>query len=300
MNAVSWTGAWSVVEALGVLLVIWWPVRMLIAGRVERHFEATHPRNTDGIIVGAEPIIVRGVRAGAVLVLHGYNDSPQAVASLATVLHDAGWTVRVPVLPGHARTLQEFARSGAQEWIEAARTEYRGLRDRYQQVAVCGLSMGGALALLLAAEDPECAAAVGIAPYLHLSRPLRVLLWLSPLAAIGARYMSGGGERSIHDPAAARAMVAYRTSTSRLLRELAFVARRASAMLPLVRVPVLIIQSREDNRIRAAATQHAFNRIGSTDKSLEWITGAGHVITVDYGHGAVERQIAAWLKPRLS
>jgi esterase/lipase len=29
------------------------------------------------------------------------------------------------------------------------------------------------------------------------------------------------------------------------------------------------------------------------------VTGAGHVITVDYGHEAVERQIAAWLEPRL-
>lgn len=299
MTAFDWAGAYSLAGTLGVLLAIWWPIRLLIAGRTERRFEASHPRNADGIIIGAEPVFVRGVRPGAVLILHGYNDSPQSVASLGNVLHDAGWTVRVPALPGHARTIQEFARSGAREWIDAARTEYRILRERHAHVAVCGLSMGGALALLLAAEHPDTAAVIGIAPYLHLSRPLRVLLALSPLAALGARYMSGGGGRSVHDTAAGSTMIAYRTSTPRLVRELAAVARQASAVLPQVHQPVLIVQSREDNRIRAQSTQRMFDRIGSTDKSLAWVTGAGHVITVDYGHEAVERDVAAWLEKRL-
>lgn len=299
MIAANWSGMVGVAGALAMLLVIWWPVRLLIAVRAERRFETTHPRNADGIILGAEPIFVRGVRAGAVLILHGYNDSPQAVTSLATRLHDAGWTVRAPVLPGHARTLPEFAHSGAQEWIDLARAEYRQLRQHHEHVAVCGLSMGGALALLLGADVSGCAAVVGIAPYLHLSRPLRLALWFSPLAALGARYISGGGARSVHDPAAARGMIAYRTSTPRLLRELAAVARRASAVLPRVHAPTLVIQSREDNRISTKAANLAFERIGSSDKSLSWVTGAGHVITVDYGHEALEQQIASWLETRL-
>lgn len=292
----DWVGA---LAAVGVLVAIWWPIRLTIAHRVEQRFEDAFKRDRDGIIIGAEPIIVRGTRPGAVLLLHGYNDSPQAVSSLAEALHDAGWTVRAPLLPGHARTLQAFAQSGAKEWINAARAEYRTLRARYGTVVTCGMSMGGALALLIAAEQPDVRAVVTIAPYLRVSLPLRVLLALAPIAALGAKYMAGGGGRSVHDPAAAQAMIAYRMSTPRLVRELGKVTRAAFNGLPQVRQPVLYVQSREDNRIPARAADVAFERIGSADKTMDWRSGAGHVLTVDYGHASLERRIVEWLSSHM-
>lgn len=272
---------------------------MAIAQRVEQRFEAAHPRNADGIIVGAEPVLLRGVRPGAVFILHGYNDSPQAVKALASALHDAGWTVHAPALPGHARTLPAFARSGAADWMRAAREGYRALRATHDNVAICGMSMGGALAFWIAAEEPDVCAVVGIAPYLHLSKAMEALLLLAPIAALGARYLSGATGRSVHDPNAARAIIAYRKSTPRLLRQLAVVTRVAFDALPAVRQPVLVIQSREDNRIPAASAARAFARIGSTDKTLDWVTGTGHVLTVDYGHTEMEQRIIAWLDDRL-
>ena len=285
--------------ALVVAIAIWWPVRILIAHRVERSFERAHPRNSDGIVIGAEAITRRGVRSGAVLLFHGYNDSPQAVASLAGALHRSGWTVHVPVLPGHARTLQEFSRSGSQAWIEAARSEYRALHAQHDAVAIGGLSMGGALAMLVAAEQPEVRAVFGIAPYVGIPHRLRLPLALSPIAALGAKYMSSGGGRSVHDMDAADAMIAYRKSTSRLVRELGVVANRAFEALARVTQPVLFVQSEEDNRITMRSAMRAFDRIGSRDKTLVWVTGAGHVLTVDYGHEKLERRIAEWLIDRM-
>ena len=290
----------SVAATLGVVLAIWWPVRLAIAQRMEHVFEIKYPRNSEGIIIGAEPFFARGVRPGAVLVLHGYNDSPQSVTPLASALHDAGWTVDVPLLPGHGRTLQAFAQSGADAWAGAARAQYRALRAQHSQVAVCGMSMGGALAFMLAAENPEAQAVVAIAPYLHLSRPMEVLYVLAPVAAIGARYISGGGGKSIHDPVAAASVIAYRRSTPRLLIELAKLTHRAFEALPSVNQPVLMVQSREDNRIPQRSASVAFARVGSRDKTLDWVTGTGHVLTLDSGHEAMERRIVAWLGDRLA
>ena len=296
----SFSGFFGLVATLGALVLIWWPVRLAIAQRMERRFEAVHPRNADGIIIGAEPVLLRGVRPGAVLLLHGYNDSPQAVTSLANALHSAGWTVRAPVLPGHARTLDAFARSRATHWLAAARAELDVLQRTHADVAVCGMSMGGALALTLAADVPEVRAVVGLAPYLHLSRAMEALLVFGPVAALGARYVSGGGKRSVHDPKAAERMIAYRASTPRLLYELTRVTRHAYTRLPQVRQPVLVMQSREDNRIPQKSAQRAFDQIGSADKTLEWLTGTGHVITVDYGHEVMEQRVVDWLETRLA
>lgn len=297
MTAAEFVG---VIASLGVVVAIWWPVRLAIAQHMERTFEETHPRNSDGVIIGAEPIYARGVRPGAVLVLHGYNDSPQSVAPLVTALHDAGWTVDAPLLPGHGRTLQIFAQSGADAWINAAREHYRALRAQHAEVAVCGMSMGGALAFMLGAENPDVRAVVAIAPYLHLSRPMETLLFFTPVAAIGARYMSGGGGKSIHDPVAAAGIIAYRRSTPGLLVELTRLTRRAYDALPSVRQPVLMVQSREDNRIPIRSATRAFERIGSHEKTLNWVTGTGHVLTLDYGHEAMEARIVAWLSKQLS
>lgn len=286
--------------ALAVVAAVWWPFRRILAMRTEAQFEAKYPRNANGIIVGAEPITVRGTRPGAVLLLHGYNDTPQSVASLAQALHDAGWTVHAPILPGHGRTLQEFARSGADEWIRGARAELDALLASHEAVATAGLSMGGALAFLLAAERADVKAVVGVAPYIQRPRILPRLLMLAQIAALGAKYVTGGGQRSVHDPAARERMIAYRYSTPRLLRELATVNRAAQDALPRVHQPAFVVQSTEDNRILAAAAAAAFERIGSADKHLLWVSGSGHVLTVDYEHERVEREIVAWLESRLA
>jgi carboxylesterase len=293
------SGSATVVAAILIVIAVWWPVRAVVAHRVERAFATRYPRNSEGYIIGAEPMTLNGTRPGAVLVLHGYNDSPQAMRSVAESLNAAGWTVRVPALPGHARSLREFADARSRDWERAAREELSALQQHHDAVAVCGMSMGGALALLLAAENRSVRAVVALAPYLHLSRPMTLLLALGPVVAIGTRYLTGGGKRSVHDPAAAAAIVAYRASTPRLLYELTTVTRHAYDALRRVNQPVLLVQSREDNRIPQRSAEAAFAEIGSADKTLEWLTGRGHVITVDYGHAELERRIVDWLSQRM-
>jgi carboxylesterase len=283
-----------------VAAAAWWAVRAAMARRQERAFTSAHPLGGDGIIRGAEPIRLAGVRPGAVLLLHGYNDSPQSMQSVAAALNARGWSVRVPLLPGHGRRLQDWAAARAADWEHAARAEFSALRSAHDEVAVGGLSMGGALAFILAAEHPDVRAVVGFAPYLHASLPVELLHFLAPVASLGARYLGGGGSRSVHDPVAAEAMIAYRVSTPRLVVELEKVVTLARAALPRVRQPVLVIQSREDNRIPASSAAAAFAMIGSADKTLHWTSGNGHVVTVDYGHEAVERLAADWLESRLA
>lgn len=282
-----------------VAAAAWWAIRARVARRKERAFVRAHAFGADGIMVGAEPIDLAGSRPGAVLLLHGYNDSPQSMHFLAAALHARGWSVRVPLLPGHGRRLQDWAATRATDWERAAHAELATLQRSHAEIAVGGLSMGGALAFVLAAEHPEVRAVVGFAPYLHASLSVELLQFFAPVASFGAKYLASGGSRSVHDPVAAAEMVAYRVSTPRLVVELEKIVRLARRVLGKVRQPVLVVQSREDNRIPAASAAAAFAEIGSADKTLHWTTGNGHVVTVDYGHAAIERFVADWLDSRL-
>jgi len=232
--------------------------------------------------------------------LHGFNDSPQTMRSPAAAMHAAGWTVYAPLLPGHGRSPRAFAASSADAWIGAARAAVRDALQRHRQVAVGGLSLGGALAAIVASEEPSVKAAVLFAPFLVHSRRLGAIAALWPLVTLGVEYLTGGSStRAVRDPQARATLIAYGCSTPRLLREVQRVVRRARAALPAVRQPVWIAQSSDDYRIPDEQAQGAFDLLGSGDKRLHWTTGNGHVITVDYGHEELSAEAVRWLESRI-
>jgi carboxylesterase len=264
----------------------------------------THARETvaarltlraDGIVAGAAPIDLQGDSAHAVLLLHGFGDTPQTLEYLAHSLHAQGWNVRVPLLPGHGRTLDEFAASRATDWIAFARAELDSLKSRYETVSIVGLSMGGSLATILAAEVPDVPALVLLAPYLSMPTRLRRAARLHHVVGAVVPYLRGGGERSIRDPAEVSRNLAYGFTTPRLVFELARVVKRARLAAPRVSAPTLVVQSRQDNRIPADAAQRAFALFTTNERRMLWTEGNGHIISVDYGRQAVFAAVTDWL-----
>ena len=286
----------SVAVAFGLA----WGARQYAAWRRERLSERLLPRGADGVIRGAEPAAFDGGTRGGVLLLHGCGDTPQAVRDLAAALAARGWTTRAPLLPGHGRSLADFARSRAPHWIAHARQELEALRERHDEVHLVGLSMGGAIAAIIAAEDAEAGRAPRslalLAPYVDMPRPVRRLARCHRLFTPFVPYAAGRSERSIHDPEAAARTLGYGVLTPRLLRELLRIVERSHAALPRVTSPTLWVQSVHDNRLAPQSARVGFDRLGAADKRLEWLDGCGHVITVDYEHLRVTGLVADWFE----
>ena len=288
--------------ALGAAAALVAARRAWRARYVERAFDAKFgaQRNARGVIAGAESFTLEGSTDRAIVLLHGFNDSPQTMRAPAAAMHAAGWTVYAPLLPGHGRSPRAFAASSADAWISAARAAVRDALQRHRQVAVGGLSLGGALAAIVASEEPSVKAAVLFAPFLVHSRRLGAIAALWPLVTLGVEYLTGGSStRAVRDPQARATLIAYGCSTPRLLREVQQVVRHARAALPAVRQPVWIAQSSDDYRIPDEQAQGAFDLLGSGDKRLHWTTGNGHVITVDYGHEELSAEAVRWLESRI-
>ena len=250
---------------------------------------------SDPIIRGAQTIDLQEEGSPGVLLLHGFGDTPQTLALLARRLHKSGYSIYVPLLPGHGRSMAAFDESRARDWIGAARAAFLEMRARHQTVSVVGLSMGGALAVLIAAEFDEMPALVLIAPYLSMPRVLRIAgathwLWGRFAGAVNAR-----NPRSIHDPIEREKNLAYGAVTGRALFELSRLVRLARKSLGEVKAPTLIIQSREDPRVSPGVAEFAINALGASEKKLVWTEGAGHIITVDYGRELVFSGVEKWL-----
>ncbi len=98
---------------------------------------------------GAEPY-ESGTGNVGVLLIHGFTGSPRSMRAWAEHLEAEGFRVSVPRLPGHGTRWQELALTQWTDWYGCVDRELGRLRQACDQVFVCGLSMGGGLALLLA------------------------------------------------------------------------------------------------------------------------------------------------------
>jgi len=248
------------------------------------------------VIRGAQTIDLQEEGSPGVLLLHGFGDTPQTLALLARKLHKSGYSLYAPLLPGHGRNMDAFGKSRAADWISAAKSALGEMRRRHNSVSVVGLSMGGALAVLLAAELDDVPALVLIAPYLAMPRALRLAAsthwaWERFVGEVNSR-----DPRSIRDPIEREKNLAYGAITGRALFELSKVVKLARKSLPRVKAPTLIIQSREDPRCPPEVAEFALKALGAQEKKLIWTEGAGHIITVDYGRERVFTEVGQWLR----
>ena len=256
----------------------------------------------DGVLAGAEALdlpAIRPPRDCAVLLLHGFGDTPQSVGYLAGFLQESGYRVRAPLLPGHGRTLRVFGASTARQWLQHARAEYDRLNGAHERVVLIGQSMGGALATVLATERAP-AALVLLAPYLGMPRSLAAFARLFRLWSPLLPYVGSGGDASIVDEVERTRSLAYGAVTGAVLaqlREAVLLARRAA---PQVTAPMLLVQSHRDHRIAGSVTRTAFARFGSARKRLVWLDDGGHVLTADRGRDRLFALLVAWLDAELA
>ena len=123
-------------------------------------------------MAGCEPLSVNGGPVG-VLVLHGFTGSPFSMRPLAERFADAGFSVEMPLLPGHGTAVEDMIPTRFEDWSGGAEAAFQSLAARTEKVFVVGLSMGGTLTCWLAEKHPTIAGIVLVNP---TELPLDVVL----------------------------------------------------------------------------------------------------------------------------
>ena len=268
--------------------------RRRVMRTIEREYAVRFPVDANGIAVGAEGFTLKGTNGRGLLLLHGSGDTPQSLRYLAGRLNAAGYDAHVPLLPGHGRTPHAFAAASAAEYHDAARRALAALSASHAWIAVVGLSMGGALAATIATESSDVQVLVLLAPYMIPPRDVRVVRGTSWLWSLAAPYLRGRGEASVHDPVARDASRAYGSFSAGALDALVATAAAGYRALPELMVPMLVINSEQDNRIPRVLAQETLDAI-KAPVERHWLKGCGHVITVDYCKDAVAELVLAFL-----
>lgn len=212
-----------------------------------------------------------------VLLLHGFGGAPRSLEELAQRLLAAGYTVALPLLAGHGRTPEAMEASRWTEWTADAERAYQWLRDRTDKVFVCGLSMGGALALWVTERHPEVAGVVSINSIIR--HPLEKIMLL--IGRFGVpRWVKAVGNDAMQVGVDERA---YIRLPMRSTHELALLSRAARAGLGGITCPALCFSSMVDHVVPPANQEELFAALGSADKTFVELTDCYHLATMDQG-----------------
>lgn len=166
-------------------------------------------------------------------------------------------------------------------------------------VGLAGLSMGGALAAIIAANAPRLPALVLLAPYVGMPRSLAVAARLHRLWGPFVGQFKAQSDLSIHDPDERAKNLAYGVTTASAIRQLLEVTRTARKALRSITAPTLILQSRNDNRVSRKIARYAYSKIPASEKRLTFVERGGHIITVDHDRELVAAVVRDWFSSHM-
>ena len=224
-----------------------------------------------------------------VAVCHGFTGSTVSMHGWSNYLADSGFAVNMPLLAGHGTTWQELSQTPWENWYRDFEAAYLELSGRCETVFVAGLSMGGALALRVAALHPVAGVAVvnpGLTfgdkrgKYAGLLRHI-----VKSVPAIGNDIKLPGVSEN-----------AYKRTPVAAVHQLSQLFKDTTARLPQVTAPTVVFRSLADHVVPESSMEVLRAKIGSTDVRVVPLENSYHVATMDYDAALIFSQSADFFR----
>ena len=212
-----------------------------------------------------------------VLLCHGFTGSPASLRPWADRLAAEGFSVRLPLLPGHGTSWQQMNRTTFDDWLGHVQAELTELSAQCRAVIVGGLSMGGTLALRLAELHPNAIAGLVLVnpAVMSLRREMAVLPVLKHLVP-----SLKGITDDIARPGATE--LGYARTPLKAVDAMRKGWAATKADLGQVELPVLLLRSRVDHVVEPENSALILQQISSTDVTEIVLERSYHVATLDY------------------
>jgi carboxylesterase len=249
---------------------------------------------------GAEPWSAAGRgRRGEVgiVVTHGFAGNPRSTRPLGQRLAAAGYSVEVPLLPGHGTHPRDLGTTRYRDWIGHLERVVEHLAGRCAYVVLIGHAVGGTLSLDLASRRGDQVAAV-VTINAPLSVPRTVLARAAPLLQFAVPYVP---RRLAGMPAddIARSDVeegAYPVVATRAARSLSRELPRIRSQLLDLTQPLLVVHSTVDHTVTPNDATELMELAGAADIRELICERSYHVVLLDHDAPLVEDAVRDFLE----
>jgi carboxylesterase len=241
------------------------------------------------MLAGAGPFSFAGRRPIGALVLHGFTSHTGSVRGLAEALAAEGFHVEAPLLPGHGTVVADLMSRRWSHWVAAAEQALDVVARRAERVVLIGQSMGGSLALQLAAARRH----VGVVCINPATQPLdaSIVDFVRAQLDDGVEVLEGNGSdvADPHAPPCAYSATPLRPLLSMLCDGLPSLAES----YPGLDAPLMLITSLNDHVVPPSQSDFLAERYGGTVERV-MLTRSFHVATVDYDREMIAERIVAF------
>ncbi len=215
-----------------------------------------------------------------IVLVHGFLATPAEVKSFAEKLGHLGFAVITPRLKGHGTSPWDLRERSWKEWLASVQRAYRIMQCYCEDICLIGFSTGGALSLLQAAEQPD-----GLAGVVAISTPVKFRnknMIFVPLVHHANKLMSWlpsyEGIMPFRPNDTEHPDINYSTMPLHSLFELRLMVGQLTKRLPDIHCPALLMQADGDPVVAPDSVNRVYNKISSTEKSIELIQSNRHGI----------------------
>jgi carboxylesterase len=212
-----------------------------------------------------------------VLLVHGFTGSPASMRPWGEFLNSHGYTVRVPLLPGHGTKPEHLNKVKWDEWPAKVTYELSELQKNCDTIFLIGLSMGGGTVLNVTISNNEAIAGlILVNPMIHVRGvPVELAFFLSRFQ----KMRTSVGD-DIKRPGVTE--WGYDALPTRGVYQLLKMLRVTRKNLGNITVPVQLFHSVDDHTLPVSNTEIILKEIGSQNKNRIELVNSYHVATMDY------------------
>jgi len=245
-----------------------------------------------------------------VVVVPGFNAHSGYYAWVAEQFVVAGLAVYVVDLRGRGNSDGErFYVENFEDYVRDVEAVVKVAKSREPNLPffLLGHSAGGVVSCLYALDHQTELAGLICESFAHeLPAPdfaLAVFKGLGHLAP-HAHILHLPNERFSRDPKAVEAMdedrlIAHETQPTRTMAALVRADERLKKEFRSITLPVLILHGTLDKNTKPSGSQHFYDRVGSSDKTLKLYEGGFHDLLNDTDRDLVMQDIQGWIDARL-
>ncbi|BDZ30143.1 alpha/beta fold hydrolase [Lactiplantibacillus sp. WILCCON 0030] len=232
----------------------------------------------------------------AVILLHAYSGSANDVRLLARSLERENYSIYAPQFSGHGTgDLRDVLRQGSPaQWWQDTQQAISFVRQKgYTKISIFGLSLGGIFATMALENDPALLGggvfSSPILPSAHTQVPEMFM-------ALCARQFK---QQGLSSEAQKQALAAIKPDSQAQLQAITqFTITQVQALLTQLTRPFFIGQGGQDELIDATVAPRLRDQLMTQGLTVDyhWFADAGHVITVNQAHHALEQAVLTYLK----
>lgn len=233
----------------------------------------------------AAPFFLKGsIEDECVLIIHGYTSTPASIRPLAEALNKngEGYNVRAMLLPEHGTKMEDLLNSKWKKWFSAAVKEFNLLKKTYNKVSVAGFSLGGNIALCMAAN-------CDIYRLITISTPIIIknrLSYIAEFLSIFRKYTYWHKSKPLEGELDFDYPLGYSGMPVRSIAEVRKTTIASFNRLRRINQPILIAQSRKDKTVHRRSPYLIYDFVNSDYKELLFLENARHnaILSPDREH----------------